>query len=329
MKLELVLVALLPLVAKSFSFTSMQLKQQQAASSAVNPSSSSSKLLAIIYGWDGEDGEEESSSSSQPSYYGYASEVGVESCPPDGIAVAESLTTDRDRMGSFARLAVAFSPPERGLNIKDIDQVEVTCVRDNQIELEAMLCEHMGCVSLSVPVLFPNNCDWLDSGCVIQNLDALDTKAESFLISNGMNTPDGGSTSSAADVDQLALLNDPVAAFPNWWVPPAANANLVADCSSIKSLLNEAEFHSEIVYLAQDGMGKDHQDDYRVQHAKVAAVGPAGICLKVAALQKSLPGRGLQFMDVMYPFGEQANDGESLRALVLGAVATAEEKRSP
>jgi hypothetical protein len=323
MKLALLLLLAAPLV-ESFSV----LPQGQQTASTISGASASSQLSAIIYGWDGEDTEEEDTSAS-PSYFGFGSEFGSESCPPEGMAVAESLTNDQGRMGSFARLAVAFSPPERGISIQDIERVEVTCVRENRIELEAMLCENTGCVSLSVPIQFPTDCgEWIDSGCVVQNLDALDTRAESVLV-NTMQSNNELNLDNA-DLDELCLLNENVA-YPSWWVPPECDANLIADCDTIKALLNEAEFHREIVALAQDGLGHHvvgQSGDYQVQRAKVAVIGPAGICLKVAALQQSQPGRGLQYMDVVYPFGgEPVRDAEGLRAVVLGAIAAAEDKR--
>jgi hypothetical protein len=323
MKIALLLLLAAPLV-ESFSVV----PQGQQTASTISGASALSQLSAIIYGWDGEDTEEEETSPSS-SYFGFDSEFGSESCPPDGMAVAQSLTNDKERMGSFARLAAAFSPPERGISIKDIERVEVICVRDNRIELEAMLCENTGCVSLSVPIQFPTDCgEWMDSGCVIQNLDALDTRADSVLVSTMKSNSELNLDN--ADLDELCLLNENVA-YPSWWVPPECNADLVADCDNIKALLNEAEFHRDIVALAQDGLSHHvvgQSGDYLVQRAKVATIGPAGICLKVAALQQSQPGIGTQYMDVVYPFGgEPVRDAKALRAVVLGAIAAAEDKR--
>lgn len=220
--------------------------------------------------------------------------------------------------------------PERGIGIQDIERVEVTCVRENQIELEAILCENLGCVSLSVPIKFPNECsdgNWVDSGCVVQNLKVLDSQAESFLetTSSGLGLED----LTGVDLDELCLLNEKVV-LPSWWIPPECDETLAADCDSIRSLLNEDEFHRDIVALAQDGLqhhAVGQNGDYLVQKARVAAVGPAGICLKVAALYR-YGGDNLQYMDVVYPFGgEPVRDVESLRAVVLGAIAAAEDKR--
>jgi len=334
MKLLILSSALLSPYHRATAFSSHVLNrpfiQTTPSSDAPADMPSATKLSAIIYGWDDDDSDE--ADEGVPFYSASESEFGVQQCPPEGIAVAESLMRDPNRMGSFARLAAAFSPPERGVGITDIERVEVLCVRENQIELEAILCENSGCVSLSVPIKFPNDCgrQWLDSGCVIQNLDVLDTKAESFLVD--MNAQASLNGMSGAELDELCLLNEKIP-LPSWWVPPECDANLAADCDNIKSLLNEAEFHQDIVALAQDGLAHHavgQTGDYQVQRAKVVAVGPAGVCLKVAAIQFSQPGRGQQYMDVVYPFGgDPVTDVKELRASVLGAIAAAEDKRPP
>jgi len=113
------------------------------------------------------------------------------------------------------------------------------------------------------------------------------------------------------------------------------DASLQKECQSIQSLLNEAEFHPEIIALAQDGMEKNANlgngwgeqpvtSDYVVQRAKVAAVGPSGVLIKVAAIQQSAPGRGTQYLDVAYPFSSSVAPIKApavLRANILGVIA--------
>jgi len=276
-----------------------------------------SKLSAIIYGWDGDDDD-----TSNLSYTAVSSDLNAGQCSAAGVAVAESLSQDGDKIGALARLAVAFSPPERKIAIKDIENINVVCVREDRIELEAILCESHGCVSLMVPVKFPTACEPNAlEGCVMMNLKHLDTQAESYIIET-----EGEQKLSQADLDELCLLSQKID-YPVWWVPPECNAKLAADCDLIRGLLNEDEFMSSVVSLAQDGLdAAGTVGMYTVKKAKVAAVGPAGICFKVAATS---PQRNdLSVMDVMYPFGgEPVQDVESLRALVLGAIAEAEDKR--
>lgn len=302
-------------------------------SSSVSIKSSATRLKAIIYGWDGEDSDE-TDTAAMPSYTTMDSDLDGDACPPEGLDVAMKLSDDLGRMGSFARLAAAFSPPERGIGIKDIERVEVTCVREGQIELEAILCETYGCVTLSVPIEFPKECDDMDMGCAIQNLDALDIRAETMV--SRMQASLEELSLENADLDELVELNDKMS-FPNWWVSPEMDASMAKECESIKSLLNDPEFHSEIVSLAQNGMEKNANigngwnkavaSDYQVQRAKVAAVGPTGICMKVAAIQQSELGRGTQYLDVAYPFSAGVTpiqDAAALRANVLGVIAAAD-----
>ena len=260
-------------------------------------------LPALIYGWDDADDDEKTSVTMTPF------DTGVNHCPPTGIAVAQSLSVDPDRVGSLARLAVAFAPPGQALKLDQIEKVDVLCVAHDHIDIQAIICEDGGCVSLAVPVRLPYTCD--DGGlqgCVIQNLDELDTSAQSTLQRSQ------GSEG----------LDSPVAQFPAWWVHPSFF--LEAECISMLSILNEADFAPDVRALAHDALQKSLQSEahtYPVQNARVANIGPAGIAMKVQAQQTGGTSRSV-ILDVMYAFPQPMQDAEALRAAILGAVATAE-----
>jgi hypothetical protein len=280
-------------------------------------SSSSTPRHALIYGWDGD--ESDSDDTGSPLYFD--EDVSPDKqCPPIGIALAETLSYDEDKAGHLARLAAAFSPPERSLRLDQIQKVQVICVREETIEIEAIICEDGGCVSISVPVKFPRSCTATSSdvleGCVYQNLDELDEEAESSL--SIVREDD-------ASLEDLCLLNGSFEKLPDWWVPPECDVSMAAECEAIKQLLNEDEFQPDSRALAQDALrGLKEGRDYSIQQVKVAIVGPAGICFKVRA--KYLPAVGtLHTLDLLYPFGgEPMTTADSLRAAVLGAVAAAE-----
>jgi hypothetical protein len=107
---------------------------------------------------------------------------------------------------------------------------------------------------------------------------------------------------------------------------------MAAECSAMRNILNEAEFKTDIVALAQDSLNHAQQQGegpYAVREAKVAAIGPAGLCFKVRAQllssQQPQDRPAMHVLDVMYPFGGGPLDSvESLRAAVLGLVATAD-----
>lgn len=233
--------------------------------------------------------------------------------------MAESLSYDPDRVGSLARLAVAFSPPERALSLDIIENVEVICVREDSIDIQAILCEEGGCVSVAVPIKFPYECDsnteWLE-GCVRRNLEELDETASLTLRSVGTN----------GDNDDLCVLESDID-YPSWWIPPGCSEAMSAECTIMRNILNEDEFQKDIIALAQDSLNHASTDGegYTVKEAKVAAIGPAGLCFKVRAEYRLDAGNPTHVLDVMYPFGgEPRNDPGELRATVLGVVATAE-----
>lgn len=276
-------------------------------------------MHAVIYGWDGEDG----SISVVDEHVSYGLESACAGMPesPAAAALAETLSYDGDRKGSLARLAVAFSPPERSLTLEDIERVEVLCVNEESIEIEAIVCEDGGCVSLAVPVTFPNACGAeLLEGCVFENLDALDEKAEDLI-----KVMDGGHEDEGADLDELCLLNSK-AEYPSWWVPPECDADLVAECDSVRRLLNDGEFQSSVNALAFKTLSEQpYGEGYILTKVVIAAVGPAGICLKAQAKYRYDVNGPLRTLDVLVPFGgEPKRDVQGLRAAVLGAVMAAE-----
>jgi hypothetical protein len=84
---------------------------------------------------------------------------------------------------ALARLAVAYSPVDRTINIKNINQVKLLNLSDTHIDIEALVCDDVACVSLAVPVSFPSNCSDKSRNhtefehCVIDNLGELDRLA--------------------------------------------------------------------------------------------------------------------------------------------------------
>lgn len=143
----------------------------------------------IIYGWDGEIEEDDSGSSP---FLDLDLDFPTPSPAGSNTLLAERITQDQDRTASLARLAAAFSPPERALNVEHITDVSVVDVTHGHIELAALVCDGTseGCVSLFVPVNFKQECppvgfedhdDELES-CIRNNIDALDVEAELALL---------------------------------------------------------------------------------------------------------------------------------------------------
>jgi hypothetical protein len=293
----------------------------------------------LIYGWDDtcdtsdNDNKKTTSTMAPSSPRGEEFYLPDNSCTTTGAAVAESLSYDPHRVGSLARLAVAFSPPERALSLGQIEKVDILCVEHDRIDIRAIICEDGGCVSLSVPIVFPQACGSIDDplmleGCVVNHIEQLDRSLpELFRTTQDAN--------SRADLLEDNNDDDRQMNFPPWWVttPPF----LQMECRTMRDILNEDDFAPEIGALVRTSLDHDiTSSHHRVQMVKVVAVGPAGLWFRVrttstaplqpppVAATTSASDAVVVVLDVLYPFGgEPVLTVDALRATVLGLVATA------
>ena len=294
-----------------------------------------SSLSVLIYGWDGNDEEECPTDTIFSDESSNNSELPT-MCSPVGIALAESIQTKPDKVGTLARLAVAFSPPERRIELDAIEDVHIMCVNERSIELEAILCETHGCVSLYVPISFPHDCgpsatDEILENCVIDNLHYLELEADTVLssmIQAKKAEAEIENNDELRDLEQQLYSSTEVTRYPNWWISPQNNQELVAECDNDRRLLNDAEFQNDVLGLARKGLealGLGGQ--YTVRKAVVTEVGPAGLCLRCICdffQANGSSSSGAVLMDVPLPFGgEPRRDPEALRAAILGEVAAA------
>eukprot|EP00428_Durinskia_dybowskii_P022761 CAMPEP_0170205614 /NCGR_PEP_ID=MMETSP0116_2-20130129/2351_1 /TAXON_ID=400756 /ORGANISM="Durinskia baltica, Strain CSIRO CS-38" /LENGTH=307 /DNA_ID=CAMNT_0010456005 /DNA_START=47 /DNA_END=970 /DNA_ORIENTATION=- len=261
---------------------------------------------ALIYGWD-DDADDDMAPPVEMSFK-YESEL--PQCTTEGVAVAESISYDPDRLGSLARLAVAFSPPERALKLDQIERVDILCVSQKHIDIQAIICEDGGCVSLAVPIQFPRACDrgaHLE-GCVVGHLESLDASA-------------AVATLNADSQGQLSWYSSENVAYPTWWVSPTSY-DMIEECKNMCSILNEPEFQPEVLALVQEATLTTGIRIGTSTDAKVTAIGPAGFHFKVRTTALESP--NVQLFDVFSPFGGTARTtSDDLRAAVLGIVATA------
>jgi hypothetical protein len=285
-----------------------------------------SRTRALIYGWD--DHDEDDSKPPKPIKFDTSSIV-TASSSPSSSSVCESAsafiteniqTTTTDRL---ARLAFVFRPKEHvGLKLQDIERVHVVCISSNSIELEVILCESLGCVSLHIPIEFPSSCsrdddDALFQTCVLQHLETLDNDTTTAsTIATELTNPTNNQK------------EDDVAALPSWWISASTtNPAFQAECQTLQDILNESEFQPELRALAQDALNKNAQQQQHSTTTKVVVhkvecleVGPAGIAMKASLL---LDGQNTNAVDVIFPFGGLPHRSpESLRAATLGAIAT-------
>lgn len=232
-------------------------------------------------------------------------------------SLIDKVSKGDEKLCALAKLAVAFSPPERQLSLKDILNVRVVNIDGSRIELVAELCEVDGCVSLFVPVEFPNYCgsDGMEE-CVLDNLSKLEEEAALRL--REMTEEEEDAMNSEDDESLCAFMNE----LPSWWVRPVYNdADMLDECDTARKLLNEKEFQSEVAALAKKGLeGMDGGEMISIRQAKVCVVGPAGMMLNA----RVVPVQGGErdwIVEIPYRFDGIANDVSTMRAAVLGAVA--------
>lgn len=240
--------------------------------------------------------------------------------------LSERLSADRDRTASFARLAVAFSPDDQSRpSLDDIMDVHIVSVDESHIEIGAVSCIDDSCVSFLVPLTFPQSCQYsygeLMEECVLENLAMLD-EAAGFKIQE-IESRKGFEEISGELM--LPLLHEE---FPSWWVDPNQIDNSAElfpeDCHDVARLMNENEFQPEVDALASRALQfLDGGEKFQIHRAKVAAVGPAGMCFRAVADSNYDKGGDLRIIRVPYAFGGEIQDKYTLRQTVLGAVANA------
>jgi len=268
---------------------------------------------ALIYGWDGEDDDECAvSTTTSPVEKSFRYDTESDQCSVEGMEIAETISYDPDRLGSLARLAVAFSPKDQTLQLDQIERVEIMCVSQKHIDLQAIICEGGGCLSLAVPIQFPKACD-MDTqleGCVVSHLADLDENSASVVLAHTQVEASGHiSWDMAAHID-----------YPSWWIHPTT-PQLVSECQAMCSILNDDEFQPEVLALVREAM-KNDWSGFVATEVRVARISPAGFCFKAKA---TAPGSiAVRILDVFSPFpGSVKTSVDELRATILGTVATA------
>mmetsp|Transcript_16720 Transcript_16720/g.27129 ORF Transcript_16720/g.27129 Transcript_16720/m.27129 type:complete len:336 (-) Transcript_16720:240-1247(-) len=279
---------------------------------------------ALIYGWD-DYNEEDSNTNKKPqqpkpvaldtstSGTGLLTEPASTSCEQPSDGVLQGMPPDR-----LARLAFAFRPREHsGLKLQDIEHVQIICVHPHSIEMEAILCESLGCVSLHIPIAFPSSCDNDGSfqTCVLQNLQDLDDSATTQV------TAALSSSSPTFLQQQQELQSNILDDYPSWWSHASSPSSLETEGQTLQEILNEDEFAPELLALAQEALSKQQQPSTisKIQKARCARVGPSGMAIKaIVEIEQQT-----QVVNVFVPFGGTTSHqtAEGLRAAVLGAIA--------
>ncbi|EEC48179.1 predicted protein [Phaeodactylum tricornutum CCAP 1055/1] len=233
----------------------------------------------------------------------------------------------KEAMPELARLAVAFAPPDQALELDEIEHVEVLSVDKDHIQIEVVLCERDGCVTLAIPVSFPSPCGIEDkfSECVIDNIDLLNTVAHEDLAK--LDSLKNRHEDVAHDTRTMQILKSTSdLELPSWWEAPGLDRVLADECDNVRNLLNELEFQDDVKCLTEQALANvGGCNEWAVDKAACAMVGPAGLMLRATIVEIDADGNEPRREQVAFPvgFGRSAPTIEALRAAVLGMVAAA------
>jgi hypothetical protein len=210
---------------------------------------------------------------------------------------------------ALARLASAFSPPGHAIALRDIAQVDIMGIDGNRIHLETVICEKDGCVTLAVPITFPNPCgDAYDlEACILDNIGVLDHKASEVLGRILWEETNFEQIQASARQLEACQSTDGVQ-LPFWWVQPTSE--LLHECAFLRNVLNEEDLSNLV-----------GRHGFVVEQAAVVAVGPAGLVLRAMYRRhEDDDSPRLQTIETPVKFQQVCVDVESLRDAVLGAV---------
>jgi hypothetical protein len=114
--------------------------------------------------------------------------------------------------------------------------------------------------------------------------------------------------------------------LPSWWEAPGLDRVLADECDNVRNLLNELEFQDDVKCLTEQALANvGGCNEWAVDKAACAMVGPAGLMLRATIVEIDADGNEPRREQVAFPvgFGRSAPTIEALRAAVLGMVAAA------
>ena len=226
----------------------------------------------------------------------------------------------------LARLAAKHAPS--GLDVTDIEQISIIGCTNSHCDIEAVVCEDDGCVSLSVPVALLNPCDQGGDSfddCVMENLEQLDLNLSKELATPVV--PAASEEDLVAHQRMLAeLQNTATVKYPKWWHFPADSLELSQQSEFLLQILNEPDFAPDVMKLVLKHVIVEPDDNLFVGEAAVVAVGPAGIIVRFTAMMREENERAklIEMIQIPLQFKVLALSSDTLRDYVLDMVEEVE-----
>jgi hypothetical protein len=125
-----------------------------------------------------------------------------------------------------------------------------------------------------------------------------------------------------------ALIQTEDVGIPSWWVDPATIPDFPPECETVRDLLNDDDFQRQLQAMAGKTIADNSDEEYVVQRAGVALVGPAGLVIRAWVKQVALfafeDEDGL-ILEVPYPFDKPTTSVFDLRGIMAKLVKEYEE----
>jgi hypothetical protein len=233
--------------------------------------------------------------------------------------LAQELSNGKHQ-GVLARLAAAFCPDGQGIDLVHLTSVSVMEIDEKHLDIQTVICDNMGCVTVQVPIEFPEMCNNVyDEECILHQLEELDHIAEGMLQQRQSDQE----TDSARNEWLQQLQSQDVDDYPSWWVN---SFWLAEDCIAMRRLLDGPDFAEEVKALTYAALPPD-LSDWIVDHSVIRQVGPAGILMRALILKYDfgIENNEAQLINLSLKYDSVADSVEGLRQEVLHLVASTME----
>jgi hypothetical protein len=233
--------------------------------------------------------------------------------------LAQELSNAKHQ-GALARLAAAFCPDGHGIDLLHLTSVSVMEVDEKHLDIQTVICDDMGCVTVQVPIEFPEMCSNVyDEECILHQLEELDHIAEAMLQKRHDDQEKDNARTEW--LQQLQSSDDDD--YPSWWTN---SFWLAEDCLFMRRLLDGPDFTEEVKALAYAALPPD-VCDWIVDHVVIRQVGPAGILMRALILKYDfgVEDNEAKLINLSLRYDSVVDSVEGLRREVLNLVASTME----
>jgi NTP pyrophosphatase (non-canonical NTP hydrolase) len=179
------------------------------------------------------------------------------------------------------RVACALAPPPNdNLHPKDCLDAHLVWVSTTGAGIAISVTTGGEVVAqVLVPITFPRPCPDANEACILETFQQLDSESYHLIAKKEWEEQHADQLAAQQQLIE-SLQEEPWGIdLPNWWSYAALNQGLVDECSTMKTLLNEEDFATDLNIIFQNHF---QNPDFSIQTIKTCAssVGPSGLYLR-------------------------------------------------